>query len=195
MMTSWENLNSRPFVAYGPGGGAEKAVVEQAFQAELAQTREQKSAMLLWDMADYFENMSREALVERTGPARFYPGIVRAALMMYSMNRIVTFAGLLEIVGFSTRGLCAGCGFVTTFIQVYTLQALDRAMSLLGQIPATISLRLYVDDIACQVSADTNTQAAEAMVLAANVLEEMVRLELFATIAPHKAQVWAAMTS
>ena len=62
-MTSWECFNNRPFVAYGPGGGAEKAVVEQAFQAELAQAKGQKSAMLLWDMADYFENMSREALV------------------------------------------------------------------------------------------------------------------------------------
>ena len=72
-------------------------------------------------MAEYFENMSREALVERTAPTKFFPGLVRAALMMYSMNRIVTFAGLIEVVGYSTRGLCAGCGFVTTFIQVYTL--------------------------------------------------------------------------
>ena len=91
-MTSWESVHSRPFVAYGPGGGAEKAMVEQAFQAELAQSRGQKSAMLLWDMADYFENMSRKALVERSESAEFYPGLVRAALMMYSMNRIVNFA-------------------------------------------------------------------------------------------------------
>ena len=81
-MTSWECFNNRPFVAYGPGGGAEKAVVEQAFQAELAQAKGQKSAMLLWDMADYFENMSREALVERTAPAKFFLVLVRAALMM-----------------------------------------------------------------------------------------------------------------
>ena len=46
-----------------------------------------------------------------------------------------------------------------------------------------------MDDIACQVSADTSSLAVEAMLLAANILEDMVKLELMASIAPHKAQV------
>eukprot|EP00969_Alexandrium_andersonii_P153237 6776104-Alexandrium_andersonii.AAC.1 len=61
----------------------------------------------MWDMSNYYENLSRPLLVERAMSMQFPAVILRVATAMYATKRTVSLSGIIEEVGFPARGIVA----------------------------------------------------------------------------------------
>ena len=73
--------------------------------------------------------------------------LLRCAIAVYAMRRVVAYRDEVEEAGHSRRGGLAGCGLITTFIKSYIMQAIDRLISAwASDFVCMLRLDIYIDD-------------------------------------------------
>ena len=102
--------------------------------------------LILWDLAQFYENIDRRRLARRSQEVGFPMAIWAPAIQMYGETRIVTFNQLASPTGHSTSGLPAGCGFATSKVQVYIMSPIDDMLASWGSQGLTAQLNVYIDD-------------------------------------------------
>ena len=100
-----------------------RSCVEEVFRQSLLaerQTEEGKAVGgFLFDLANFYEHLDRGALLRR-GLESGFPGQVMAvALNQYEGSRCIVLEGVARAMGHPKRGIPAGCGFATYWVQIY----------------------------------------------------------------------------
>eukprot|EP00974_Lingulodinium_polyedra_P075677 7332051-Lingulodinium_polyedra.AAC.1 len=144
----WERQHFRRYMAFTAGGGAERTVFRQTLLAETHALQGINTVALLWDIASYYELIDRSLLQQRAEAQAFPRQILRCCLRVYQGLRVLGWQGLVQLVGFSRRGLPAGCGMVTYFIQAYIMQPVDWLLKQWEKTVFFFSLDVYIDDFA-----------------------------------------------
>ncbi len=189
----WEDANDRPYFAAGKGRAPCDVVWRQAARAEASIGEGCEAGALLWDMASFFENISRTKLRRRLVAAGFPLAIARLALAAYAGPRVLSLEGALAAPTYAWRGVAAGCGFATTFIRVYCIAPFDnlvRELQLSLPIAPPI-LDAYIDDLTLNATG-TKGEVLDALTTGYELLKEVVEEELECEIEVGKAAVVAS---
>ena len=102
------------------------AVWRQSFRAEMATGSGRHSAGVFWDLQEYYEHIDRKTMMNEARANQIPEYIIKPAMMAYSNDRILDFGGEISVVGQASKGLPAGCGLVTTFIQAFLKRSIDE---------------------------------------------------------------------
>ncbi len=121
----WEEAHDRPYFASGKGRALADVVWRQAARAEASVGLGNHAAALLWDMASFFERISRRKLRRRVVDTGFPLVIARLAMAACAGPRMLSLNGALSAPTYAWRGIAAGCGFATSLVRVYCLSPFD----------------------------------------------------------------------
>jgi hypothetical protein len=120
-------------------------VFVQALRAEssVAEGQRLHTGYFLWDLQNYHEALSRPKLWQRSSELGFNLAILAIALNQYGARRFIGLGALTLDCNYALRGIAAGCGLATIFVQIYALPPL-RAWRL--EHPK-VSLTMFIDDL------------------------------------------------
>ena len=100
-----------------------QVVYFQALRSEAGQVANQRlhSGFFLWDLQNFYEYLTREKLWQRAEELGSNLGIAAVALNQYGSKRFLGLGALTMECQYARRGIAAGCGLATTWVQVYAL--------------------------------------------------------------------------
>ncbi len=142
--------------------------------------------MILEDLASFYETIDRDLLAQEAAALNFPLDIVRASMTAYGHPRMVALHGRLAREVHPRRGVVAGCTFASTYVRVFMLRALDRAVS---EMPDGVSLDMYIDDVALSAVGEPK-QVTEKVFRAHANLRRISQEELGCTFAKEKPRWW-----
>ncbi len=184
----WEARNDRPFFAAASGIGPVDAVYRQAMRQEAAGASGQAAATVLEDMEAFYETVDRELLLHEARVLGFPTCLVRASLATYAAPRMITHGRYASREVHPRRGIVAGCSFATTLVKVFYLRRLD---ALSREIPASVRIDAYIDDLALTAEGSKASVAAD-IVAAHGAMIRVLTRELHCGIARDKTAVVAS---
>ncbi len=189
----WEEANERHYFAAGKGRAPCDVVWRQAARAEASVGGGGHAGSILWDMASFFEKLSRRKLRRRVVEAGFPVPIARLALAVYSGPRMLSLNGAMSAPSYAWRGITAGCGFATTFVRIYSVAPFDRMVRELKwefgeEAPDPDS---YIDDITLSATG-TEDEVYNKLALGYEILKEVVEDELECRVEVSKAAIVAS---
>ena len=120
-----------------------ETVLIQSLRSESAKSRKEHYACFLWDLANFCEHVSPELLWERAAARGFNLSIVAVSLNQYRGRRFLGLDELAVDCGFPLRGIAAGCGFATFWVQVYAMDPLEHWQ----RIHDRLGLTVFIDDL------------------------------------------------
>ena len=181
----WERRHHRQFFAAREGNGALDAVWTQAMRNEGGAHKKQFTASLLVDLASFYEHFNHDKLVERADRLGFPPKITRLALAGYRGARFISQRGKTTHPLVASRGVVAGCGFATTWVKVYCVEAFDK----FKKRHPHINIDAYIDDITLSITTGDPKRTEDLLVAAAEDLARLIKEELDCEIAREKSVV------
>ena len=186
----WEERNRSPMIAHQSGRSIMDVVFLQSLRSESAACTDKPSytAAFLWDLSNYYEFVDRQLLWERARSRRFNTVIVALALNQYSAQRYVSMEDLCLDCGYPARGIAAGCGFATVFVQIYTLDPLQIWQSACPDVGLTI----FIDDLLGESTAESEHQVVGRLAAGAATLQQAIQDELRCKVATHKSVLIAS---
>ncbi len=185
---AWESRNPSRIFAHQSGRSIMETVLVQSMRAEAAAARGEHYACFLWDMSNFYEFISAELLWERGKARRFPLSILAVSLNQYRGKRFLGLDQLAVECGHPLRGIAAGCGFATVYVQVYSIDPLE-AWS--GRHPA-LDLSVFIDDFMSDNTSATEHQVTGRLAAGAADLRHTVEHELGCHIADHKSAIIAS---
>ncbi len=142
----------------------------------------------LWDLTNFYEFISRPKLWERARARGFNEAIVSIALNQYGSRRFLGLGELAMDAGYPERGIAAGCGWATTWVQVYTLDPLLVWQESSPQVNAT----LFMDDFMGAATAQEEHQVVGWLANGAAALWTVIEHDLECKVAAHKSVLLAS---
>ena len=97
----------------------------QALRGEASVAERSHSGAFLWDLANYYEYVDHEALWQRAVRRGFPLPLLAVSLNQARARRFMGFGDVAVDAQYPRRGLAAGDGFATTFVQIYALDPLE----------------------------------------------------------------------
>ena len=167
-----------------------EVVFLQALRSEAGQAAEERlhSGFFLWDLQNYYEHISRDKLWQRAEELGFNMGVVAVSLNQYAAKRFVGLGGLTMESQYAWRGIAAGCGFATTWVQIYALPPLRLWRVEHPQ----VSLTMFIDDLGGGTCAKEEHQVVGRLGAAAASLWTIVESDLDSRVAEHKSILLAS---
>ncbi len=165
----------------------------QALQSESAASRDKprKFGAFLWDLRNFYEHVDRKLLWQRAKDREYNMAIVAVALNHYGTRRFIGLEELALDCGHPERGIAAGCGWATTWVQVYTLDPL-----LIWQHSSPhLGLTVFIDDLFTGCEAEEDHQVVGRLTEGAAKLKQAIEEELRCEVAAHNASSSPATTS
>ena len=181
----WERKCHRKYFSAREGNGALDAVWTQSMRNERGALNKKFTASLLVDLASFYEHFNHEKLQERADRLGFPPKITRLALAGYRSARYIAQRGKTSHPLFANRGVVAGCGFATTWVKVYCVEAFDE----FKRRHPLINIDAYIDDITLSITTGSQQLTEDLLVAAAEDLARLIKDELDCEIAKEKSVV------
>ena len=94
-------------------------------------------------MRSFFEYIQHGKLRERGASKGFSKKLMKLALKAYRLPRSICKEGKLAAPLYPDRGVIAGCGFATTMVKIYGIEAFDQFVALWP----SATLDTYIDDL------------------------------------------------
>ncbi len=188
---SWETRNPSVQIGHQRGRSILETVYLQSATMEVAVSEGSNKLVggaIMWDLSNYYEFVSREALWERAVSVKFPLTLLTLIFSQYQSKRLVTLDSMVVEGGYPRSGLCAGCCFATFLVQVYTIEALRQFQSKHIETPLT----MFIDDLLLMCVARTEELFLSRLVEAAAALAVMIEFDLHCKIALHKSAVVAS---
>jgi hypothetical protein len=114
--------------------------------------------------------------------------IVAVALNQYGARRYIGLEDLALDCGYPERGIAAGCGWATTWVQVYTLDPLLVWQSSSPQVGLTV----FIDDIMGENTSEEEHQVVGRLTQGAASLRMAIENDLRCEVAAHKSVLVAS---
>ncbi len=184
----WEARHDRPFFASAAGCGPVDAVYRQAMRQESAGAAGQAAATVLEDMEAFYETVDRDLLVEEARILGYPTCLIRASLAAYAAPRMITHGRYVSREVHPRRGIIAGCSFATTLVKVFYLRRLDQ---LSKEIPASVKVDAYIDDLALTAEGPRARVGADLAVAHRALIRALTR-DLHCKIARQKTAIVAS---
>ncbi len=170
-----------------------ETVFVQSLRSESTQTpdaagRRAHSAAFSWDLANYYEFINHHKLYERARNRGFNLAVVSIALNRYRAKRYLGLGDVACYAGFPTRGLAAGCGWATTWAQVYSIDPLEAWTVQNPQVGIT----LFIDDFFGDCQAQEEHEVAGRLTAGAAALRVAIEDDLECSVAEHKSVIIAS---
>ncbi len=162
----------------------------QSLRSESAVSQDKPSytGAFLWDLRNYYEYIDRRLLWERARSRKYNSAIVAVALNQYGARRFIGMDDLAIDCGYPARGIAAGCGFATTWVQVYTLDPLEvwQASS------PKVGLTVFIDDLMGENTSESEHLVVGRLAAGAASLQNAIETELHCEVATHKSVLVAS---
>ncbi len=184
----WEQAHHRSFFASSTGVSPVDVVWTQAARQEAGTAKGEAAGMVLEDLASFYETIDRDLLAQEAAALNFPLDIVRASMAAYGLPRMVALHGRLAREVHPRRGVIAGCTFATTYVRVFMLRALDRAVK---EMPDGVSLDVYIDDVVISAVGEPK-EVTDKLLKAHATLRRIIQEELGCTFAKEKTAVVAS---
>jgi hypothetical protein len=167
-----------------------EVVYLQALRSEAGQAADERlhSSFFLWDLQNFYEYISREKLWQRAEELGFNLGIVAVAVNQYAAKRFVGLGALTTECQYACRGIAAGCGLATTWVQIYALPPLRLWRVEHPQ----VHLTMFIDDLGGGTCAKEEHQVVGRLGAAAASLWHLVEADLDSRVAEHKSVLLAS---
>ena len=190
---SWEARNKCPQLGHQAGRSIMETVFIQSLRSEATQTpdaagRRAHSAAFLWDLSDYYEFVNHEKLYERAGRRGMNLAVVSIALNQYRSKRFLGLGDVACYAHYPARGLAAGCGWATTWVQVYTLEPLLVWQESSPQVGLTV----FFDDLMGEATAEEEHLVVGRLTAGAASLQTSIEVDLKCEVAAHKSVLVAS---
>ncbi len=145
-----EGRLARPYLAAAPGNGAIKAIVDQAWEAELATARNEVCATTLVDFERYYEYIDMAELAEGSMQFGIPREIVAMAVHLYLGPRHISVGKMVARATYPRRSVLARCTWATLFVRAIVIKPVDNLMKMIQQRltgwEATINISIFIDD-------------------------------------------------
>ena len=183
----WESQHLHPVMGHQKGRSITEIIYVQAARQESQRWTDSRvhTATLLWDMSNYYEHLNRDLLLQRSSDLDFPMALARVSCNVYQSARIVSLQGYSVRVGQPQRGIPAGCGYATFYVQCYSL----RPMLNWQARHQSVSGSLFIDDITAGTMGISVGEVVSNIVGAARDLSTVVADELECSIAVSKCQL------
>ena len=141
----WEKQHRTPLMGHQAGRSIMEVVFMQGLRAESGQQQEPRvhTGAFIWDLLNFYEHLNRQKLWDRACSTGFSKVVAAVALNQYSTRRFIGLEDLALPCDFPERGIVAGCGLATTWVQVYSLEPLQVWQTASPQVGLTI----FIDDL------------------------------------------------
>ena len=187
----WEADHKTPLLAHQAGRSIMEVVFLQSLKAESGQMQDghrMHTGAFLWDLSNYYGHLDRQLLWSRASSTEFPLAIVAVALNQYAARRFVGLDALTVDAGFPEKGITAGCGLATYWIQVYSFEPLGAWQIVHPQVP----LSMFIDDLMGQTEDAHQHRVVGRLAAAAASLHDVIDRELRCTVAQHKSALIAS---
>ncbi len=140
-----------PFWGTSRGAVSWRSCTPKPLRLKLANSPSRSSTpdFFFWDLQIVYEYLSRDKLWSRSEELGFNLGIVAVALNQYAAKRFLGLGALTMECAYARRGIAAGCGMATTWVQIYALPPLR----LWRVTHPWVSLTMFIDDLGGGTSA------------------------------------------
>ena len=88
----------------------------------------------LWDLSNYYEHLDRRRLWQRAESTDFPLAVAAVALNQYAARRYIGLESLAMDALYPEKGIAAGCGLATYWVQVYSYDPLQDWRALHPQV-------------------------------------------------------------
>ena len=189
----WERLNRSPVLGHQSGRSIMEIVFLQSLRYEAGACQEKPchTGCFLWDLRNFYEYIDRDKLWERARERKFNAAIVAVALNQYGSRRFIGLEDLALDCGFPERGIAAGCGWATTYVQIYALGPLRRWKATNESVP----LSMFIDDLEASSQESSGSKVVERLTAAGATLKVAIREDLECEVALHKSVLIASTDS
>ena len=192
-LREWEAHYSHPAFSFQAGKNSLHQVWAQSAAAEYATTETdlpstQKTAMVLWDLSDYYENLHRDKLERRQEEVGFPMAIAILARQQYGGPRLLQMGSMIANCQHPSRGVIAGCGVATYNVQAYS----GPGLSEFATYHPTLALNVHVDDFLYAATGQSDTAVARQIKAGADDMYHFITNELDCTVSAPKAVVIAS---
>ncbi len=189
----WESKHKDPLMGHQSRRSIMEVVFIQALRSEAGQAAQQRlhSGFFLWDLSNFYEHINRQKLWQRAEELDFNLGIAAVSLNQYGSKRYLGLGALTMECQYARRGIAAGCGLATTWVQVYALPPLRVWRVEHPQVPLT----MLINDMGGGTTAREEHQVAGRLGAAAASLWSLVEADLDAHVAEHKSVILASSNS
>ena len=165
----------------------------QAAAAELAAAdgdakESQSTAMVLWDLSDYYENLHRDKLRRRQEQVGFPMAIATLARQQYGCPRLFQMGSMVANCQHPTKGVIAGCGVATYNVQAYSGPGLHT----FAMHHPSLALNVHVGDFLYSATGKSDSVVARRIKAGAVDLHQFITQELDCTVSVPKAVVIAS---
>ncbi len=189
----WENNNRCPHLGHQAGRSIMETVFIQSLRSEASQIpdetgRRSHSAAFLWDLSNYYEFVNHDRLFERARRRGMNLVVVAIALNQYRAQRFLGLSDVACSARFPSRGIAAGDGWATTFVQVYSIDSLESWATLNPR----VHISLFIDDFMGDSQAQEAHEVAGRLTAGAASLKVAIETELECSIAAHKSVLIAS---
>lgn len=125
---SWEASCDRPFLYASAGRGSTVAAWKQAARAEIARASGARYAQVLVDLAIAFERIPYRALRREANRLRYPLHLLRLAIAVYKMPRVVRVGESVSYLVWASRGISAGSGGATSEMLLVMIDIVHQAL-------------------------------------------------------------------
>ncbi len=168
-----------------------EVVYLQSLRAESGQLQEgQKlhTGAFLWDLSNYYEHLDRQLLWSRAASTEFPLAVAAVALNQYAARRFVGLDSITLDAAFPEKGIAAGCGLATYWIQVYSYEPLHGWQVVHPQ----VGLSMFIDDLLGETADTQQHKVVGRLAAGAAALHDVIDRELNCTVAQHKSALIAS---
>jgi hypothetical protein len=186
----WESLNKSPIMGHQAGRSIMEVVFLQSLRSEAASCQDKPchTGSFLWHLRNFYECIDRSKLWERARERKLNMAIVAVALNQCGARRFIGLEDLALDCGFPERGIAAGCGWATTWVQVYTLDPLLIWQNSSPQVGLTV----FIDDLMGESTAEEEHQVVGRLTHGAASLRTAIEFDLKCEVAAHKSVLVAS---
>jgi len=124
--TNGKTENACGIFAAASGQAATDTVWAQSLRAEQAVGHNHVAAAALFDLKSFFDTLQHDHLATRARIKKFPRKLARLGIDAYKAPRYVRAWGCVAAPLFPSRGVVAGCGFATTFVEIACIDVFTR---------------------------------------------------------------------
>ena len=188
----WERDYTNLLGFAAPKGRSPTDIVwRHALNGELATVSSKHFGCILWDIRKCYEFVNHEILIDCAHRHDYPLAVLRICLQSYRTPRRILLNGLVSSFLEPTAGILAGCSKATSLLRLYLL---DLMHSNIGSHPS-VSLNIYIDDLALDASADNKQELVSLLTDAARDISFDLDNTIQLPIARQKSAVIANSTS
>lgn len=167
-------------------------VFVQSLRAESGQCQtggtKKHSGAFLWDLSNYFDHVDRQLLWSRASSTSFPLAVAAVALNQYAARRLIGLNALTLDAAYAEKGIAAGCGLATFWVQVYALEPLQ----VWQQAQPLLELSMFVDDLWTGAEDEQPHKVVGRLTAGAAALHDTTTRELKCSVAVHKSALVAS---